>query len=105
LELRERTYRFSELRRRVDGVSEKMLSQTLRALERDGLIARVAYPEVPPRVEYNLTKLGREAGELLIGLVSFIERRMPQILDAQRAAQVRPVTRGAKAPTVGRATR
>jgi DNA-binding HxlR family transcriptional regulator len=81
--LRDRTYRFSELRRRVDGVSEKMLSQTLRALEYDGLIARVAYPEVPPRVEYNLTELGREAAELLIDLVSFIEQRMPQMLDAR----------------------
>ena len=83
--LREGTYRFSELRRRVDGVSEKMLSQTLRALEQDGLIARVAYPEVPPRVEYNLTALGREAAELLVGLVSFIERRMPQMLEARQA--------------------
>jgi DNA-binding HxlR family transcriptional regulator len=82
--LRERTYRFSELRRRVDGVSEKMLSQTLRALEHDGLIARVAYPEVPPRVEYNLTALGREAAELLVGLVSFIERRIPQMLEARQ---------------------
>ena len=82
--LRERTYRFSELRRRVDGVSEKMLSQTLRTLEQDGLIARVAYPEVPPRVEYNLTELGREAAELLVGLVSFIERRMPQMIKAQQ---------------------
>ena len=82
--LRERTYRFSELRRRVDGVSEKMLSQTLRLLEQDGLIARVAYPEVPPRVEYNLTELGREAAELLVGLVSFIELRMPEMMKAQQ---------------------
>jgi DNA-binding HxlR family transcriptional regulator len=81
--LRDRTYRFSELRRRVDGVSEKMLSQTLRVLEYDGLIARVAYPEVPPRVEYNLTELGREAADLLIDLVSFIEQRMPQMLDTR----------------------
>jgi DNA-binding HxlR family transcriptional regulator len=82
--LRERIYRFSELRRRVDGVSEKMLSQTLRMLEHDGLIARVAYPEVPPRGVYNLTDLGHEAAELLIGLVSFNERRMPQMLEAQQ---------------------
>ena len=82
--LRDRTYRFSELRRRVDGVSEKMLSQTLRVLEQDGLIARVAYPEVPPRVEYNLTELGREAAELLVGLVSFIERRMPEMMEARQ---------------------
>jgi DNA-binding HxlR family transcriptional regulator len=82
--LRDRTYRFSELRRRVDGVSEKMLSQTLRLLEQDGLIARVAYPEVPPRVEYNLTELGREASELLVGLVSFIELRMPEMMKARQ---------------------
>ena len=82
--LRDRTYRFSELRRRVDGVSEKMLSQTLRLLEHDGLIARVVYPEVPPWVEYNLTELGREAAELLVGLVSFIERRMPQMMKVQQ---------------------
>jgi DNA-binding HxlR family transcriptional regulator len=62
-----------------------MLSQTLRALEQDGLIARVAYPKVPLRVEDSLTELGREAAELLIGLVSFIERRMPQMLDARGA--------------------
>jgi DNA-binding HxlR family transcriptional regulator len=92
--LREGTYRFSELRRRVDGVSEKMLSQTLRVLEHDGLIARLAYPEVPPRVEYNLTQLGFEAAELLVDLVSFIEQRMPQILDAQQALRVAPETIG-----------
>ena len=61
-----------------------MLSQTLRVLEQDGLIARVASPEVPPRVEYNLTELGREAAELLVGLVSFIERRMPEMMKARQ---------------------
>ena len=81
--LGERTYRFSELRRRVDGVSEKMLSQTLRALERDGLINRHAYPEVPPRVEYSLTDLGREAGQLVGELLAWLERQMPQIAEYQ----------------------
>lgn len=52
--------RFNELRRRVDGVSEKMLSQTLHALERDGLVLREAQPTNPPRVDYELTPLGRE---------------------------------------------
>ena len=81
--LGERTYRFSELRRRVDGVSEKMLPQTLRALERDGLINRHAYPEVPPRVEYSLTDLGREAGQLVGELLAWLERQMPQIAEYQ----------------------
>ena len=83
--LREGPYRFSELRRQVDGVSERMLTQTLRMLERDGLVERVAFPEVPPRVEYSLTELGREAAEVLVGLVSFIEQRMPQMLEARQA--------------------
>src|SRR5882757_9028159 len=78
--LRERTYRFSELRRRIDGVSEKMLTQTLRTLERDGFVLRTAYPEVPPRAEYGLTAQGEEAAELVTGLVAWVEERMPQIL-------------------------
>ena len=58
--LSEGSLRFNELRRRVDGVSEKMLSQTLHALERDGLVHREAQPTNPPRVDYELTPLGRE---------------------------------------------
>ena len=58
--LLEDTHRFSELRRTVGGVSEKMLSQTLQALERDGFVLREAYPVIPPRVDYSLTDLGRE---------------------------------------------
>jgi DNA-binding HxlR family transcriptional regulator len=88
--LRERTYRFSELRRRIDGVSEKMLAQTLQTLERDGFILREAYPEIPPRVEYSLTAQGREAAELVIGLVGWVEERMPQIIEAQRRRDARP---------------
>jgi DNA-binding HxlR family transcriptional regulator len=52
------TKRFSELRSAIDGVSEKMLTQTLRSLERDGLVTRTAHPTVPPKVEYSLTDLG-----------------------------------------------
>src|SRR5918993_3614215 len=54
-----RTLRFSELRREVDGISQRMLTVTLRGLERDGLVARTVYPTVPPRVEYALTIMGR----------------------------------------------
>ena len=82
--LLERTYRFSELRRRIDGVSEKMLAQTLQTLERDGLVLRVAYPEIPPRVEYSLTEQGREAAELVLALVCWVEERMPQIIESQQ---------------------
>ena len=82
--LLERTYRFSELRRRIDGVSEKMLAQTLQTLERDGFVLREAYAEIPPRVEYSLTASGREAAELVVQLVSWVEQRMPEILDAQQ---------------------
>ncbi|MBW8819778.1 MAG: helix-turn-helix transcriptional regulator, partial [Streptomyces sp.] len=67
--LYEGSLRFNELRRRVDGVSEKMLSQTLQALERDGLVHREAQPTNPPRVDYELTPLGREVAERLLGLI------------------------------------
>ncbi|MFJ8695985.1 winged helix-turn-helix transcriptional regulator [Streptomyces roseolilacinus] len=75
--------RFNELRRRVDGVSEKMLSQTLHALERDGLVHREAQPTNPPRVDYELTPLGREVAERLLGLIHLLEGRMPQVLAAR----------------------
>ncbi|MFF5788376.1 winged helix-turn-helix transcriptional regulator [Streptomyces sp. NPDC012693] len=86
------TFRFNELRRRIDGVSEKMLSQTLHALERDGLVHREAQPVNPPRVDYRLTPLGREVAERLVGLIALVEGRMPQVeaarerYDAERAA-------------------
>lgn len=81
--LHEGPYRFNALRRRVDGVSEKMLSQTLHALERDGMVLRVAEPSIPPRVEYSLTELGREAAERLIPLIEWVEERMPQVASAR----------------------
>ncbi|MFC8271531.1 winged helix-turn-helix transcriptional regulator [Streptomyces sp. NPDC057271] len=81
--LYEGTFRFNELRRRVDGVSEKMLSQTLHALERDGLVHREAQPTNPPRVDYTLTPLGREVAERLVGLIELVEGRMPQVLSAR----------------------
>ncbi|WP_053850232.1 helix-turn-helix domain-containing protein [Streptomyces sp. NRRL B-24085] len=60
-----RPMRFTELRRRLDGVTQKVLTSTLRSLEREGLLAREVYPTVPPRVEYRLTGLGREVGALI----------------------------------------
>ncbi|MFI8960595.1 winged helix-turn-helix transcriptional regulator [Streptomyces sp. NPDC053493] len=94
--LHEGGFRFNELRRRVDGVSEKMLSQTLHALERDGLVHREAQPTNPPRVDYRLTPLGTEVAEQLLALIHLVEGRMPQVLaareayDAERAALVTP---------------
>ncbi|WP_145503512.1 helix-turn-helix domain-containing protein [Streptomyces sp. CFMR 7] len=75
--------RFNELRRRVDGVSEKMLSQTLHALERDGLVLREAQPVNPPRVDYELTPFGREVAGQLLGLIRLVEGRMGEVLAAR----------------------
>ncbi len=73
------TYRFSALRRRVGGVSERMLAQTLQALEDDGMVHRHAFDVVPPHVEYSLTPLGREAAEKVRILADWIETSMPRI--------------------------
>lgn len=81
--LHDGTFRFNELRRRVDGVSEKMLSQTLHALERDGLVHREAQPTNPPRVDYRLTPLGREVADRLMSLIHFVEGRMDGVLEAR----------------------
>lgn len=83
--LLERSYRFSELRREVGGVSEKMLSQTLRTLERDGFVDRDAKPVIPPRVDYTLTAMGREAAEQVWGLARWSERQLDAV-DAARTA-------------------
>jgi DNA-binding HxlR family transcriptional regulator len=81
--LREGTHRFNELRRRVDGVSEKMLSQTLHALERDGLVVREVLSAIPPRVEYSLTDGGRRIAVKLFELIEVLEAEMPEITVAQ----------------------
>ncbi|MFD4524262.1 winged helix-turn-helix transcriptional regulator [Streptomyces sp. NPDC058470] len=81
--LHDGTFRFNELRRRVDGVSEKMLSQTLQALERDGLVHRDAQPTNPPRVDYTLTPLGREVAQHLLTLIHFMEARMDDVLESR----------------------
>jgi DNA-binding HxlR family transcriptional regulator len=73
--------RWSELRRRADGISEKMLAQTLRTLERDGLVLRVARPVVPPHVEYSLTPLGEGLVEKLVPLMIWVTHHADQMLD------------------------
>jgi DNA-binding HxlR family transcriptional regulator len=75
--------RFNALRRRVDGVSEKMLAQTLHSLERDGLVHREARPTNPPYVEYSLTPLGRKITRRLTGLIELVEDQMPEVMAAR----------------------
>jgi DNA-binding HxlR family transcriptional regulator len=83
--LSEQMHRFSALRRRVGGVSEKMLAQTLVHLEHDGFVQRTAYAEVPPRVEYRLTPLGAEVAEHVAGLARWIEQSLPRVQRARAA--------------------
>ncbi|WP_030298488.1 winged helix-turn-helix transcriptional regulator [Streptomyces katrae] len=83
--LRDGSCRFNELRRKVDGVSEKMLSQTLQALERDGIVHREAQPTNPPRVDYELTPLGIEVADRLLALIHFLEGSMPRVLTARES--------------------
>lgn len=82
--LSEEMHRFSALRRRVGGVSEKMLAQTLVTLERDGFVQRTAYAEVPPRVEYRLTPLGREAAQRVGALACWVEENLGRVEAARR---------------------
>ncbi|MGY1651792.1 winged helix-turn-helix transcriptional regulator [Geodermatophilus sp. SYSU D01119] len=79
LALHEGGYRFNALRRRVDGVSEKMLSQTLQALERDGMVSRDVVTTIPPRVEYALTPLGARVAERLRDLADVLEEAAPEV--------------------------
>lgn len=88
--LQQGTLRFSELRRLVSGVSEKMLAQTLQVLEADGFVERKAHPVVPPRVEYSLTPLGMEVAVRVAELADCIEANLPRVtrhrLRRERAA-------------------
>jgi DNA-binding HxlR family transcriptional regulator len=83
--LLERSYRFSELRRHVGGVSEKMLAQTLQTLERDGFVHRDAKPVIPPRVDYSLTPVGREAAEQVWALTRWVEAKLDDVFEAREA--------------------
>ncbi|WP_405856579.1 helix-turn-helix transcriptional regulator [Streptomyces sp. NBC_00090] len=81
--LLERSYRFSELRRAIGGVSEKMLAQTLQTLERDGFVHRDAKPVIPPRVDYTLTGLGEEAARQVWELARWTERQVGAVEEAR----------------------
>jgi len=81
--LEHRRLRFTELRREIDGISQRMLTVTLRQLERDGLVKRTVYPVVPPRVEYELTALGGTLHETIRSLVTWTERHQGEIAAAR----------------------
>lgn len=85
--LRTGTHRFSELRRKVGGISEKMLAQTLQALEGDGFVERISYPVVPPHVEYCLTPLGEQVSEKVADLADWIEVNLGEILAGRGASE------------------
>lgn len=82
--LERRSLRFNELRREIEGISQKVLSQVLKKLERDGLVTRTAYPTVPVTVEYAITPLGETLTSTVAALTRWAEDNMPAILAAQR---------------------
>lgn len=85
--LRGGTHRFSDLRRKIKGISEKMLAQTLQTLEQDGFVLRVAHPVIPPHVEYSLTPVGQQVSQRVEDLADWIEQSLPMILSARESAQ------------------
>ena len=95
--LSERPHRFGELRRRVEGISQKVLTQNLRSLERDGLVTRTVYPTTPPSVEYSLSELGTGLGPRLVALYQWSQANFAQVrrarvaYDERAAAPVAPV--------------
>ncbi len=84
--LLEGMHRFSELRRKAGGVSEKMLAQTLQCLEKDGFVKRVSLPVVPPHVEYTLTPMGEEVAHKVESLADWIEENTSRIMKVRREA-------------------
>lgn len=82
-----REHRFSDLRRIIKGISEKMLAETLQHLESDGFVLRRSFPVVPPHVEYSLTQMGKEIASHAVALVEYIEDRIFDIIDAQAKYQ------------------
>lgn len=81
------TLRFNEIRRRIPGVTQRMLTTQLRELESDGLILRVVYPEVPPKVEYSLSPKGRTLGPVIMGLKAWSEEHLCSPADRACAAE------------------
>ncbi|MFB7874808.1 winged helix-turn-helix transcriptional regulator [Nocardia sp. NPDC056064] len=95
--------RFNELRRRLDGITQKMLTKTLRDLERDGLVRRAVYPTVPPRVEYSITPLGADLGGISAQMGAWVVRHHDEIaaaraeFDAALAVEPTPLPRPGRA--------
>ncbi|MFI5501958.1 winged helix-turn-helix transcriptional regulator [Nocardia asteroides] len=79
------TLRYTDLRRRIEGISQKMLTQTLRQLEHDGFVTRTVYPTVPPRVDYTLTDLGHSLREPIAALREWVEGNINRIEQARAA--------------------
>lgn len=88
LALSEGEQRWSALRRRADGISEKMLAQTLKTLERDGLVNRNAQPTIPVRVDYSLTTRGRELSALLVPLAAWATQNADDIINGQSTTEI-----------------
>lgn len=87
--LGEETRRFTDLKRGIEGISQRMLTVTLRGLERDGIITRTMYPVIPPRVDYALTPMGRTLLDAIGALVNWADSHLPEIGAAQAAYDAR----------------
>ena len=85
--LLEKTYRFSEMRKQIGGVSEKMLAQSLKQLEIDGFVVRKAYPVIPPKVEYSLSPMGKEVAKHIRTLTNWVEANLAQVTLQQNKAK------------------
>ncbi|UJR85260.1 winged helix-turn-helix transcriptional regulator [Sandaracinus amylolyticus] len=99
LALHDQTLRFSELRRVIGGVSEKMLAQTLRTLEEDGFVLRRDFAEVPPRVEYSLTPMGRRLAKHVAALGTWISENTAEVLAAREKHRRQPSAQSRRAST------
>ena len=100
--MQDRRGRFSDLKRSIPGISQRMLTATVRNLERDGLLTRHVFPEVPPRVEYQLTVLGEGLMEPVCGLVSWLQQHWPAIRASRERFDARAARRVASAASANR---
>ena len=91
-ELAEGELRFTQLRDRISGVSQKMLTKTLRQLERDGLVTRRVYPVIPPRVDYRLTTMGEALGEAVCDIWKWVETHVKEVQKARRSYDQKSAT-------------